>query len=182
MKKLTKNPKVEQLIEDADHLFACLHRPKQALKKINQALSISPDHVEGLVIKGRILFQLDRLKEAWACSKTALSINPKFGEAYIERARMLYGIKQDFKKALVEVKKALKYAGRDRWVRAYALGLKGDVLEELDQTREALKCYVEAQRLNPKDDHTHWSLGNALSGNCQIILSLYNQTPPFVES
>ena len=164
MLKRKTSREITQLINEADHFYACLNRPVKALKKIERVLDFSPNHVEALIIKGRILFQLDRLSSAMECFNKAILIDPKCAEGYIERARYLYGIKQENKKALLEVRKALRYAGRGRWVKVYALSLQGDILSSLDRDKEALASYQAALKINPKDEDTLSSLGSTLLG------------------
>ncbi len=153
---------VALLIDDADHLYACEGKLGRALQKINRALRLEPDNTEALIIKGRILFARDRVREAMQCYEQAIAVNPRCSEALLERGRVWYAIKQDYNVALRDVEKALLYAGRDRWVKVRALCLKGNVLFALDKDREALDCFKKALKLNPKDRMANSSLGDAL--------------------
>lgn len=154
----------KRLIDEADHLYACLDRPAKALQKIEQALRRVPDHVGALVIKGRILFQLDRVQGAMQCYDNAIAIDPKCCEGFLERARILYAVRQENRRALREVRKALTRTGRDRWVRVKALCLQGTILSALDRDREALASYRAALRVNPKNGETHGALGETFLG------------------
>lgn len=155
---------VERIIDDADRLYADMHKFGPALKKIERALSLAPNHAGSLVIKGRILFQLDRVREALKCFDLAISADRNCAEGYLERGRILYALKQKNKKALIQVRKALKLAGRDRWVKGEALRLLGHILSDLGRDREALSSYRAALRSNHEDEATHWSLGTTLFG------------------
>jgi tetratricopeptide (TPR) repeat protein len=169
---------VRRLIDEADHLYACQGRLGRALRKIEQALRLEPGNAEALVVKGRILFDLDRpARQAMACFDQAISIDPTFSQAFLERSRMLYGLKKDNIAALRNARKALALAGRDRWVRLEALRLQGHVLAEINREREAIASYRAALRVSPKDARTHWSLGESLliQGQARRALRSFNQ-------
>lgn len=155
---------LKSIIDEADHLYACEHKHAKALTKINEALRHDPDCVAALVLRGRILFQLNRLREMQQSYDKALRIDPRCSEVFLERAKVSSAIRQDYRTALREVEKALRYAGRSRWIRARALWLKGNVLADLERNQEALRCYRKGLRLNPKDYDMHFALGNALVG------------------
>lgn len=159
--KQTGDLKTERLIDEADHQYACLDRPAKALQKIEEALRLVPNHVGALVIKGRILFHLDRVQAAMQCYDNAIAIDPKCSEGFLERARILYALNQENRKALREVKKALTRAGQDRWVKVQALRLQGEILSALDRNGAALASYQAALRVSPKDGETHAALGEA---------------------
>ena len=151
-----------RLFDEAEHLYACLDRPRRALQRIERALRLKPDDPDALVLKGRILFRLDRVRESWNCYGRALALDRGCSQAYLGRASILYGLVEDNKRALQEVSKALRYAGRDRWERFEALRLRGHVLSALDREREALRYYRAALKLRPKDPEILWNLGQSL--------------------
>ena len=154
--------RVNRLIDEADRLYAVEGRPSHALRVLEHALSLDPRNVDGLVIKGRILSWLDRVSEAIGCLDLAVSIDPVCGEAFLERARILYAVRRQPRKALADVRAAISHAARDRWVKVEALRLQGHVLEALGRTDAALDSYRAALRLDPKDVDSRESLGNAL--------------------
>ncbi len=163
--KRKKNKEIENLIEEVDHLYACLNRQKEALKKIEHVLRLDPNNTEAIVFKGKILFALDRsVQESMTCFDQAITLDPKCGEAYLQRARMYYVIYKDSKKAFREIKKALSFAAEDQWLEVESLLLKGNILSELDQDDKALASYHAALKLRPEDEDIQWSLGSTLLG------------------
>ena len=159
---LFRHAQVERLIEEADHLYACEDRPAQALQKIDRVLRLDPRNVKALVVKGRIYYWLSRVKEALRCYEEAISIDPNCGEGFLERARVLYAVRQEHRRALRDVRKAVARAGRDRWIKGEALRLQGHILDALDLEHEAITSYRAALSINPKDAGTHEALGNSL--------------------
>lgn len=161
-KAKVSNVQMKRLIEESNHLFAYEGKLTIALQKIDQALRISPTNTEALVIKGRVLFHSDRTEEALRCFDRAISIDSACGEAFLERARILYAVRQENKKALREVRRALARAGRARWVKVEALRLQGHILAALEQDDQAIASYRAALRLKPKDAHTRRALSDTL--------------------
>jgi len=153
---------VESLIDEADRLHFCEHRSTKALSRINKALRLAPEHTEALVLRGRILFWLDRAREAMHSFDQAIQINPKCADAYYERGRFRYALWKDYPTALRESREAIRYAGHDRRVKVEALQLQGDVLSAMGRYGDALSSYRKALKTNPHDAGTHWSLGSTL--------------------
>lgn len=163
--KLEKDKKIERLIEEVDHLYACLNHQKEALEKVEQILRLDPNNTEAIVFKGKILFALDRsVQESMTCFDQAITLDSKCSEAYLQRARMYYVIYKDLKKALREIKKAQSFAGKDQWLEVESLLLKGKILSELDQEDKALASYHAALKLRPDDKEIQGALGSTLLG------------------
>jgi tetratricopeptide (TPR) repeat protein len=155
--------RIEQLISDSESLYAEKGKDKRALHKIEQALEINPKDTRALVIKGRILFQLNRTKEALKSYDQAITIDPKCSEAYLERARYYYALKQDNRRALQEIAKALSFAKRDQWIKFEGLRLRGNILGALDRDYEAIKAFRTAIKLGPRSAEVHCDLADSLA-------------------
>jgi len=153
---------VESLIDDADRLHFCEHRSTKALSRINKALRLAPEDTEALVLRGRILFWLDRPREAMQSFDQAIQINPKCADAYLERGRLRYALWKHYPTALRELREAIRYAGHDRWVRVRALQIQGHVLSELDREGDAVSSYRKALKINPHQADIQWALGSTL--------------------
>jgi tetratricopeptide (TPR) repeat protein len=115
-----------------------------------------------VVLKGRIYYWLDRVNDALRCYEEAISIDPNYSEGFLERARLLYAVRQEHRRALRDVRKAVGRAGRDRRIKGEALCLQGHILDALDLESEAITSYRAALRVSPKDARTHEALGNTL--------------------
>lgn len=159
---VTATGEVRRLIDQARRLYADEGRPARALSRIEQALRLRPKDAEALVLKGRILFWMDRVREAVSCYGRAIRSDPRCGEAFLERARVLYGVTQDHRRALREVQRALALAGRNRWLKVEALRLQGHILAGLDRDREAMASYRTAWKIQPKSPEMTWNLGETL--------------------
>jgi tetratricopeptide (TPR) repeat protein len=157
-----KTLEVVRLIDEADHLFACEGQPLRALERIDRALRIDRENVDALILRGQIFVALDRSRDAFNCFDGALFIDPKSSAALVERARALYALRHQYKRALRDVKRSLAYAGRNRWIRTDALRLQGHILEALGRDRDAIACYRAALQVNPRDAETRTALGDSL--------------------
>jgi len=152
-----------RLLADADRLYVRGRNLKKALKVIEKALHLSPTNTEALVIRGRILFHLDRTQEALICYDKAILLDSKCAEAFLERTRFFYALKRDYKRALQEVRKALKHSKKDRWVRGEALRLQGNILSELNRNREALESHQAAVAVMQRNVDARCDLADSLS-------------------
>ena len=83
------NLKVEKLIREASDNFVYYRDCETALEQINEALSIEPDHIKALILKGDILFCIDKDKEALEYFDKAINTNPYSAEAYGSKAGTL---------------------------------------------------------------------------------------------
>lgn len=165
--------KVETMIAEVDKLYV-KGQDSRALKKIEKLLKIFPLNTEVLVLKGRILFQLNQTKNALKFYNRAISINPKSGEAFLERGRYYYSLKQKYKKALADILTAISLSKRDVWVMAEGLRLKGHILSALNHHREALKAYRAAIKLSPAHAEIYCDLADTLSILGQFKKALEN--------
>ncbi len=83
------NIEAEKLIREANDNFIYFREYKRALKQTNRVLEIETDHIKALILKGNILFCLDRDNEALECFERAISIDPYSAEAYGSKANTL---------------------------------------------------------------------------------------------
>ncbi len=153
--------KYKDLVDQADYLFAHCGKPRAALGKITKALKLRPDDAEALVIRGRILFFLDKTRSAQECFKRAVAIAPKYSQGYLELARGDYGLGRNPKQALRNTDKAVRFAANN-FEKAEALRLKGLVLSALDRDDEATRCLRKALQIRPRDPEILWDLGDNL--------------------
>ena len=83
------NIKVEKLIREANDSFVYYRDYESAIELINEALNIDPNHIKGLILKGNILFCLDKDTEALEYFDKAIRVNPLSAEAYGSKAGTL---------------------------------------------------------------------------------------------
>ena len=91
MKFLSKvlNFSAERYLKSAGDLFIYEGDYESALNMVDKTLEIEPQDVRALVLRGDILYCLNRDQEALDTFNTALSINPDSVEALISRAGVL---------------------------------------------------------------------------------------------
>lgn len=125
--------------------LASLSRHREALITYEQALSLNPESVRGLIQKGISLLRLDRAQEALECFEKASEISPEHWEPFYWRGEALW--KQEKReKALESFDLALGFSP----ARPEILGSKGRLLNEMGKSTEALQCFDEALSHNSK--------------------------------
>lgn len=174
---------VDRLLDEAERLYVG-SRDARALHTIQRAIRLAPDRAEALILKGRILFQMDRVRGAMRCYEEATRLDPTSGEGFLERARVWYAIPQDYRRALREVRKALARARGDRWVRIEALRLQGHILSALDRDQESVASYRAALRVGPNDPKTYWNIGEnfLIGGQPQRALRYFDRALRILEA
>jgi tetratricopeptide (TPR) repeat protein len=95
------NPEFRHLVAEAEYLYATKRRSIEALHKIERALLLRPLDAHALVVKGRVLFSLGYLDQAWQLF-TKIGRHKAEPEALLERARILYALKGKNRQALEE--------------------------------------------------------------------------------
>ena len=87
--KKVYNLRVEKLVREASDTFIYYRDCETALEQVNEALSIEPDHIKALILKGDILFCIDKDKEALEYFDKAINADPYSAEAYGSKAGTL---------------------------------------------------------------------------------------------
>jgi tetratricopeptide (TPR) repeat protein len=151
-------------VQRAHRLYVSQNRPNDALAAIDRALRLVRNHADALVLRGQVLTALGRVALAMRCFDHAIAAHPRLPRAYVERARLFYAVYEQFRNALKDVERALKYLGRDRQLKAEALRLRGHIFDALNRPSEAVTAYRAAMRLNPSDAEVHEALGDTLLG------------------
>jgi len=83
------NIEAERLIREANDNFIYFRDYYKALNQTERILEIDADHVKALILRGNLLFCLDRDIEALECFEKAISIDPYSAEAYGSKANTL---------------------------------------------------------------------------------------------
>lgn len=140
------NLKVEKLVRQASDNFVYMADYETALEQVNEALSIESDHVKALILKGNILYCLDKNSKAIDYLDMALNIDPSCSEAYGAKAGMLdmLGNTQD---ALFNCEQAfLNMSGKDRHLLPSLYDQKIAILismKKFEQAKESLQCCMK---------------------------------------
>lgn len=83
------NLRAEKLVREASDNFIYYRDYETALEQVNEALSIETNHIKALILKGDILFCIDKDKEALEYFDKAINANPYSAEAYGSKAGTL---------------------------------------------------------------------------------------------
>jgi tetratricopeptide (TPR) repeat protein len=97
----------ERIVREASDNFIYFRDYKTALRQVNKVLKIDSTHVKALILKGNILFCLDREDEALEFFEKALGLDPFSAEAYGSKSNTL-DVLGKVKEALACCEKALK--------------------------------------------------------------------------
>jgi len=83
------NLRAEKLVREASDNFIYCRDYETALAQINEVLSLEPDHIKALILKGDILFCIDKDNEALEYFDMAINADPFCAEAYGSKAGTL---------------------------------------------------------------------------------------------
>ncbi|MBI5300426.1 MAG: tetratricopeptide repeat protein [Deltaproteobacteria bacterium] len=114
---------------------------------------------EFLIMRGIVLGELNRNKEALAAYDRAIAIDPNFASAHSNRGNALSELGRN-KEALAAYDRAI--AIDPNFTLAHSN--RGVVLRELNRNKEALATYDRAIAIDPNFAFAHFNRGNALSG------------------
>lgn len=87
--KRVYNLLAEKLLREANDNFIHYRDYESALHQINEAISIEPTHIRALILKGDILFCIDKDNEALEYFDKAINADPYSAEAYGSKAGTL---------------------------------------------------------------------------------------------
>lgn len=151
----------EELLRRA-HASYDADRPAAALLCVSRALRIYRTSAQALVLKGKILVQLDRVGEALKAFTEAISADARSPDAFCERGRVLFAVRKHNRRALRDVNTALRLARGRRSLRADALRLRGHIVDALGDHAAAIAAYRASLRAVRTDYQTYEALGDTL--------------------
>ena len=122
-----------------------LHDYDNALKNLDIELKIAPANTKALNMKGNILLDKAKYKEAIELYKTAIKYNAYFADSYINLSYS-YILLSEFKNALLNIDKGLQLDPQNPIAHFY----KGLILFNFGEYNEAINNYNEAINLNPQ--------------------------------
>lgn len=134
--------------------YRLLHRNEEALKDLNEALILSPNHAPSLATRGTIFLHLERYEEALQDLSTAIDLDPKNGWALVRRG-WTYESLQQYDKALEDFDRALSLNPQDNW----AMASKGRTYCLLRRYEDALIAYNKAVAWIESIEGHEWMVG-----------------------
>ncbi|MBZ0187435.1 MAG: tetratricopeptide repeat protein [Candidatus Obscuribacterales bacterium] len=134
--------------------YAELGRFDDANRVFDYVVKLSPENVRCWVIKGRLLTEMAKPKEAFVCYNKALALDPKNAEAWYRRG-YLYHCVQRFTEAEKDYYTALKYDPRHRQTFRHLAVCQ----RKQNRLEDAEKTLLMATRAYPKEPTTWTELG-----------------------
>ena len=138
-----------------------MHFAKQQIEEAvalwQQALELSPDHLETLVYLGSALRSLGRNPAAVSCYERALKLQPAMPDIYYNLGNIQHDL-GEWEKAASCYQKALSLRP-DFALAAYNLG---NICRDQGRLDEAIHCYRHALANDPEHAPSYNNLGNAL--------------------
>ncbi|MDC0771347.1 tetratricopeptide repeat protein [Streptomyces sp. HD] len=138
-----------------------LGRPDEALRDLDRALTLAPDHVPALIDRGALRGQLGRYDDSLRDLDRALGLEPDNTGGLLERSATHWELTQ-YSLALRDLDRLLRLEPHN----PDALHARGATYRELERNDEALRDLDRALQLKPDDAWTlidrgmcHWNAG-----------------------
>jgi tetratricopeptide (TPR) repeat protein len=134
---------------------------RQALKVCDQAIGAHPDCAEAHDYLGIILCRMGRYREALPAYDRAISIEPEFLPALLDKAELLvYHLHED-ERAIALTDRVVRLAGQDIDA-AHAHYLKGIAWSNLGRHEESVEAFDLALSIDPEYPDSHCEKGVSL--------------------
>ena len=127
-------------------MFVALGRLDAALRDMNFAYELDPSAPRTLLYLGDVYLKSGNADKALETYDKAIAANAKYDEPYARKAELLAKMKKT-DEALAAIDQAIKvttYKPERFWVK------KGNILDGLGKTGDAVECYRKARTLDPK--------------------------------
>lgn len=111
-------------------VYMAAGRNPEAVRALNELLKMEPDNVTGLVTLGEVSIAMDRLAAADSVLDLALKVDPRFGPAWVQKARVKYG-RLDRTGALADLARADSLIAPDDLTRRDLVRLRDQIDEDL---------------------------------------------------
>jgi tetratricopeptide (TPR) repeat protein len=142
------------------------------LDAYEQAIQLDPTSAYAYILKGDVLYDLERYEEALTDYEQALQLDPENPYTYIFKGQALDGLER-YEEALATYEEALQYIPDD----AFVQGCRSITLYELERYEEALVACERSIELDPNDRFTHFHKGLILYAldHTEEALAAYEQ-------
>ncbi|HUV02893.1 MAG TPA: tetratricopeptide repeat protein [Desulfobacteria bacterium] len=166
---------LQELIDEADDLYAHFTRRKESRPLYEEALKIAQEakkELETEYIQGKLDLVDEKWEDALQHFDRVIKRNPQFFKAWNYKGASLDALAR-YEEALACYDKALEINPRyeDAWYN------KGCVLDDLERYEEALACYDKALEINSRNEEAWYNKGCALSdlGRYEEALACYDK-------
>ena len=144
------NINTEKLYREAEDFFFYFHKEKRAVKKLNEALKLTPAHTKCLKLRGDIYYSLGKIQNALDDYATAAALKPD-DAVLLASLASLNEISGNYKVALAFCDEALKKLNTcSNLLYSQLFELKINILIKLQRYSEAESClnYIK-RRFSP---------------------------------
>lgn len=164
-KALASSPGEPDVLRVMSVNFALQFKFTDALKLIDEVISLTPTNGVAHSNRGNILKELHRYEEAIESFDTAITLLPQYAETYSNKGNALQELHR-FEEAISWYDKAIKL--KPDYAEAYSN--KGNALEWLHRHDEAMENFDRATAINPQyiDAYWHKALSQLASGNYEL--------------
>jgi tetratricopeptide (TPR) repeat protein len=121
--------RVDKYIELAAWLSNDCENDEEALRWVERALQIEPLNVSGLIVKGCVLHNLERLSDALLCFDRAIELEPNAADAWAERAQLLCTMKE-WEQSLKSVHTGMELLQTETWRESESYSSLGEIFYE----------------------------------------------------
>jgi tetratricopeptide (TPR) repeat protein len=149
------NLRVEKLIREAGDNFLYFRDYLSAMEQVNEILKIDECYVRALILKGDLLFCIDKEKEALEYFEKAIYFDPYCSQAYGSKASTL-DVLGRHEEALSCCQKAFENITlKDRELLPSLYEQKITILLELKRYEEAKEALRKSSKLISKEDYNY---------------------------
>lgn len=152
-KVLAFDPRNTQALNKMGNIYLVMKDYENCAKTIQQSLSIEPDQSGAFLIKGLALLESKHPKEAVESFNTAVLLDPKNCEAYLQLG---YLHKEKNAVLATEYFKSATNADPASEEALYNLGM---MYQQQDESDKAEQCYIKLLKLNPNQKNAIYNLG-----------------------
>ncbi len=154
-RKKVFNLRVEKLIREANDNFLYFRDYLSAMEQVNEILEIDECYVRALILKGDLLFCVDKEKEALECFEKAINYDPFCSQAYGSKAGTL-DVLGRHEEALSCCEKAFENITlKDRELLPSLYEQKIAILLELKRYEEADEVLKRSSKILSKEDYNY---------------------------
>ena len=156
--------KSEVLFREAEDDFFYFNKMNVALKKLEEAISLTPSHIKSLMLCADIYFMKGKVKKALSLYETAKLYGQKDARCFASIANCLYSL-SNYEESISFVDKAIAILKNDDYsLYSQLIEIKINSLVELKKYKQAYITFIQAQNVIDSV-----SLKNIYNSNYELI-------------
>ena len=141
------NMRSEVLFREAEDDFFYFNKINSALKKLEEAVKLTPSHTKSLMMCADIYFMKGNIKKALATYQNAYLYGQSGARCIAAISNCFYALK-DYEQALMWVDKALNALDREDYsLYSQLIEIKINVLVEMKRYKQAYVVFIQSQNV-----------------------------------